>query len=154
VWTSDKGAAAIERREGRKLKAYQDGAGVWTIGVGHTAAAGDPRPHEGMTITDQECSEILKRDLKPVEHTVMRTMVTPVYDELTQNQWDALVSLVFNIGGGAYQKSTLLKLLNEGDIMGAADQFLVWDKITVNGKKQTSKGLHNRRVDEREQFLS
>jgi lysozyme len=59
---------------------------------------------------------------------------------LTQNQFDALVSLVFNIGGGAFRKSTLLKKLNAGDIQGAADQFLVWNKGTVNGKRVVLRG--------------
>ncbi|KQD16250.1 lysozyme [Acinetobacter baumannii] len=68
---------------------------------------------------------------------------------LTQNQFDALVSLAYNIGSGAFKGSTLLKLLNKGDYKGAADQFLVWNK--AGGK--VMKGLVRRREAERALFL-
>lgn len=146
VTTSPAGRKAISDREGNKLTAYQDGGGVWTIGVGHTSAAGAPEVRKGMTITASESDVILSRDLKDVEKAVLSSVKVP----LNQNEFDALVSLVFNIGPTAFAKSTLLKKLNAGDRAGAADQFLVW--VKDNGK--TVQGLVNRRKAERQQFLS
>jgi len=143
--TSVAGRAAISRREGNKFKAYKDSVGIWTIGVGHTSVAGSPRVEPGMTITAVESDEILSRDLAKFE----RAVDDAVKVELTQNQFDALVSLAFNIGGGAFAKSSVVKRLNQGDINGAANAFLFWNK--AGGK--VLPGLTNRRKQEREQFL-
>ncbi len=148
--TSSTGRALIERREGVVLSAYRDSAGILTIGVGHTSAAGESRVTAGMTITAWQASEILSRDLVIFEAAVNASVRVP----LNQNEFDALVSLAFNIGAGAFKGSTLLRKLNAGDRKGAADQFLVWNKITVNCKKQTVRGLTTRREAERKQFLS
>lgn len=148
--TSAAGRNAIAQREGNKLKAYLDSVGIWTIGVGHTSAAGPPAVTKGMTITTSQSDEILTRDLAGVEADITRLVKAP----LNQNQFDALVSLVFNIGAGAFGKSTLLKKLNAKDYAGAADQFLVWNKGTINGQKIAITGLTNRRKAERAQFLS
>lgn len=144
--TSVAGRAAIRAREGDRLKAYKDGGGVLTIGVGHTSAAGPPEVTAGMKITAAESDAILARDLADVEADV----TAKVKVALNQNQFDALVSLVFNIGGTAFRKSTLLKKLNAGDYAGAAAQFARWNKD--NGK--TVAGLTTRRAQERDQFLS
>jgi lysozyme len=148
--TSAAGRKAIAQHEGTRLTAYLDSVGVWTIGVGHTAAAGAPAPKKGMKITAAECDEILARDLAAVEADVNRLVKVPI----TQNQFDALVSLVFNIGGTAFRKSSLLKKLNAGDVAGAGAQFLVWNKGTVKGKKVAIKGLTTRRQAERALFLT
>lgn len=148
--TSAAGRAAIKQREGVVLTAYLDSVGVWTIGVGHTSAAGAPKVSSGMKITAAEADEILSRDLAIFEAAVS----SAVRVNLNQNEFDALVSLAFNIGPGAFKKSTLVKKLNAGDRMGAADQFLVWNKGTVNGKKVAIKGLTTRRTAERKQFIS
>lgn len=147
--TSANGKNLIKQREGVRLTAYTDGAGVWTIGVGHTSAAAAPVVKAGMTITAKESDEILARDLAVFE----RAVNDAVKVKLNQNEFDALLSLAFNIGAGAFKNSTLVKRLNAGDRIGAADQFLVWNKITVNGKKQELKGLTTRRQAERKQFL-
>lgn len=144
--TSPSGRAAIARREGNKLKAYKDSVGVLTIGVGHTSAAGPPKVVSGMTITAQESDDILSRDLALFEKAVSSAVKVP----LKQSEFDALVSLAFNIGAGAFSKSTLVRKLNAGDRASAANQFLVWNK---SGGK-VLKGLVNRRADERNQFLS
>ena len=148
--TSAAGRKLIEQREGVVLTAYRDSAGVLTIGVGHTSAAGSPTVTPGMTITAAEASEILYRDLAVFETAVNSLVKVP----LNQNEFDALVSFAFNVGAGALKTSTLLKRLNAGDRKAAADQFLVWNKITVGGKKKTLQGLVNRRKSEREQFLT
>jgi len=144
--TSAKGRAAITSREGNILKAYRDGGGVLTIGVGHTSAAGPPTVTAGMTISAAQSDNILADDLRSVEKSIYKLVKVA----LSQNQFDALVSFVFNVGAGAFGKSTLLKKLNSGDTSGAADQFLLWDRD--NGKVVT--GIANRRKSERAQFLS
>ncbi|AHJ10723.1 lysozyme [Rhizobium phage vB_RglS_P106B] len=121
---SAKGRKKIKVEEGEKLIAYQDTRGIWTIGVGHTSAAGEPTVKKGMRITATQSDEILARDLRDVEDVINSAVKVP----LTQNQFDALTSLILNIGGTAFKKSTLLKKLNAKDYSGAADQFLVWKK--------------------------
>ncbi len=148
--TSAAGRKLIEQREGVGLTAYKDSAGIWTIGVGHTSAAGTPKVAAGMKITAAQASEILSRDLATFEAAVSSAVKVP----LNQNEFDALVSFAFNVGAGAFKGSTLLKRLNAGDRRAAADQFLVWNKITINGRKQTLPGLTTRREAERKQFLT
>lgn len=120
--TSTNGIKFISQEEGERLTAYQDSVGVWTIGVGHTTAAGEPEVFKGLTISKPRSEQILAKDLKAVELTVRTQINVP----LTQNQFDALVSLVFNIGQNAFIKSTLLKYLNIKDYQGAANEFLEW----------------------------
>lgn len=132
---------AIKTAEGLRLTAYKDGGGVWTIGYGHTGS--DVR--EGLTIPLSEAERLLTRDLRVAEGHVNDAVKV----KLTQNQFDALVSFVYNVGGGAFRSSTLLKLLNAGDYEGAANQFPRWNKD--NGK--VVNGLTNRRHEERELFL-
>lgn len=131
--TSAAGRKAIIQREGCKLKAYKDTKGIWTIFVGHTAAAGPPAPKAGMTGTMAEAEEVLARDLADVEAVVNKVKVP-----LSQNQFDALVSLSFNIGNGAFAKSTLLKRLNKGDYAGAREAILMWNKPKeIIGRRKT-----------------
>lgn len=131
----------IKDHEGLRLTAYKDGGGVWTIGYGHTGA--DVR--EGLTIPLSEAERLLTLDLRVAEGHVNKL----VQVNLNQNQFDALVSFVYNLGGDAFRSSTLLKLLNAGDYEGAANQFQRWNKD--NGK--VVPGLTNRRGKERELFL-
>lgn len=138
------GRKAIAKHEGNKLEAYLCPAGVWTIGVGHTAGAGLPHPKAGMKITAEESDEILSRDLVTFEKAVLKAVKVP----LTQNQFDALVSLAFNIGAGAFAKSTLVRKLNAGDYKGASAQFDVWNKAGGS----VMKGLVSRRASERALF--
>jgi len=88
----------------------------------------------------------LRTDVETSEHYVNNLVKVP----LTQSQFDALVSLVFNIGGGAFRKSTLLLRLNDGEDLQAADEFLKWNR--AGGKVMA--GLVKRRESEREQFLA
>lgn len=143
--TSAKGRKLLSEREGVRLKAYQDSVNIWTIGVGHTSAAGAPHVVPGMTITAAECDEILSRDLAKFEKSVLDAVTVP----LAQHEFDALVSFAFNVGSGAFRGSELLKKLNSGDRKGAADEFRDWTK--AGGKRL--QGLVNRREGERAQFL-
>jgi lysozyme len=143
---SASGRKKLTAREGVRLKAYKDSVGILTIGIGHTSMAGPPKVTSGMTITNAESDAIFARDLVKYENAVNKAVKVP----LTQNQFDALTSLCFNIGPSAFAKSTLVKKLNAGDIQGAANAFLSWNK--AGGK--VIPGLVTRRKAERAQFLS
>lgn len=148
--TNRAGIELIRKWEGVRLTAYVCPAGVLTIGYGHTSAAGAPKVTPGMRITHDEASEILVRDLVKYESAVSRAL-TRVPNE---HQFAAMVSLCYNIGPGAFAKSSVAKLFNKGDIAGAAEAFLLWDKATVKGKRVVLQGLVNRRKDERALFLT
>lgn len=135
-----KGLRLLKSFEGLELRAYQDAVGVWTIGYGTTSGV---RP--GMMITQAQAEELLKRDLDRFERAVIDLVRVPLNDD----QFSALVSFVYNIGEGALATSTLLRLLNQRDYQGAADQLLRWDK--AGG--QTLAGLTRRRRAERALFL-
>ena len=131
--------------EGKRLVAYDDGVGVWTIGFGTTIYPNGIKVKKGDTCTEAQAKEYMAHDLKKFEQAVNGAVNIP----LNQNQFDALVSLAYNIGTGAFNKSTLVKKLNAGDIRGAADQFDVW--VNAGGKRM--QGLVNRRAKEKEVFL-
>lgn len=100
----------------------------------------------GTKITQEEADRYLREDLKSFEHAVNCALTRPV----SQNQFDALVSFTYNLGAGALKGSTLLKLLNAGNIKGAAEEFPKWNKAA--GK--VLEGLTKRRMEERQLFLS
>lgn len=134
----------IKKWEGFAPKAYLCPAGKLTIGYGHVLKT--PRGKgEGELIGEREATTLLMADIAKVEAALIKYVRVP----LTQNQMDALVSLVFNIGIAAFSRSTLLKLLNNGDYSGAAQQFTRWIYID----KTASNGLLRRREAERELFL-
>ncbi len=110
--TSDAGLKLIRQFEGLRLKAYRCPAGIWTIGYGHTSAAGAPEVREDMRISREEAEAILKRDLAQFEDAVSSMVKVP----LTENQFDTLVSFAFNCGIAALRRSTLLKRVNAGAI--------------------------------------
>ncbi|NBH76232.1 lysozyme [Rodentibacter pneumotropicus] len=142
--TSERGITHIIRDEGERLTAYQDVVGIWTIGVGHIGFVDGKPVAKGMTITQEKSREILKADLARFEKAINASVNVP----LKQNQFDALVSLAFNIGEGAFRRSTLLRKLNAGDYNGASQQFLVWK----NAGGRVSQGLLNRRRREKVLF--
>ncbi|QBK69604.1 lysozyme [Acinetobacter johnsonii] len=131
--------------EGKRLAAYDDGVGVWTIGFGTTVYPNGIKVKKGDTCTEAQAKAYMAHDLKKFESAVNNTVKVP----LNQNQFDALVSLAYNIGTNAFSKSTLVKKLNANDIRGAADQFDVW--VNAGGKRM--QGLVNRRAKEKEVFL-
>lgn len=137
----------IKKHEGLRLKAYLPTPNdVWTIGWGHTKTA-----KQGMVISEAKAEELLRSDVKWVEETIAKVVTVP----LNQNQYDALASLIFNIGAGAFSRSTVLKRLNAKDYQGAADAFLMWNKQRnrTTGLMQVLPGLTKRRQEERSLFL-
>lgn len=104
------GLAALISREARKLTAYKDTKGIWTVGIGHTAAAGAPIPYAGLTITAAEADAIFARDLIQYEDAVRAAISVPLAD----HQFDALASVCYNIGAGGFRGSTFVKRINAG----------------------------------------
>lgn len=142
--TNDAGIALIKEFEGLRTTAYKDPVGIWTIGYGHTTAAGFPPVYAGQKITAAEAESILRADLAKFEG-YLASMVTA---KLNENQHGALVSLIYNIGPENFRTSTLRKKLNAGDYDGAAAEFGRWNK--AGGKVLA--GLTRRRAAERELF--
>jgi lysozyme len=136
------GLELLKGHEGLRLKAYLDTGDVPTIGYGHTRGV-----KMGDTCTKEQALQWLDEDADIAENDVNRLVKAPF--GLNQNQFDALVSFVYNIGGDEFSTSTLLRKLNAGDYTGAAKQFGRW--IYDNGK--IVNGLVLRRADERELFL-
>jgi len=144
--TSRLGLDFIIAREALKTTAYRDGGGVWTIGVGHTAMAGPPVPKAGMTITVYDAKEIFARDLVQYEQGVSKAIKRAP----NQSQFDAMVSLCFNIGVKGFTGSSVVRNFNAGNLVAAASAFLLWNKD--NGK--VIPGLVTRRRLEMALFLS
>ena len=131
----------VKRYEGFISKTYVCPAGYKTIGFGH-------RTDEITTITEPEAENLLKKDLKKFEQGLCK-MLNAEELNVTQNQFDALISFAFNLGLSALAGSTLWRLFTHGDIQGAADEFTKW--IYAGGKPL--EGLKRRRQAERELFL-
>ena len=142
---SPSGIDLICNFEGKRLTAYDDGVGVWTIGFGTTVYPNGIKVKKGDTCTEAQAKAFMAHDLKKFEAAVNNAVTVP----LSQNQFDALVSLAYNIGTNAFSGSTLVKKLNSNDFRGAADQFDVW--VNAGGKRM--QGLVNRRAKEKEVFL-
>lgn len=138
--TSDKGIKLIAQREGVILRGYKDSKNLLTIGVGHLVLPGEPYKL-GQSITREECDRLLKQDLKSAEKAVNDA----VRVSITQNQFDAMVSLAFNIGNKGFKTSQVVRKLNALDYDGAANAFMNWCKPVE---------LTNRRKAEKLQFLS
>ena len=137
--TSAAGRVLITQREGRCLTAYHDTRGILTIGVGHVDMS-PPKVTPGMRITEGECDAMLAADLAPVE----RAIGAAVKVQVSQNEFDAMASLGFNIGVGGLKGSSVVKRLNMGDVHGAAQAFMNWCKPAE---------LTGRRRAEQAQFL-
>jgi lysozyme len=147
---SDRGESIIKNFEGLRLNAYKDSAGVWTIGYGST------RYHDGKAVkpddklaNETQADALFRNTLNQYVKAVISKLKVPV----TQNQFDALVSFTYNTGTASGK--TLFAKLNAEDYQGAADQFLVWNKITDphTGNKVENPTLTKRRFAERTLFL-
>lgn len=141
---SDNGIDLVVEYEGLKLEAYKCPAGVWTIGLGTTKINGVP-VKKGQTCTSRQAYEYFREHLSEEVYPCINSIGV----ELTQNQFDALCSFIYNIGVGAFNSSTMKKLLKKGDYVGASFQFRLWCK--AGGK--VLKGLVKRRRSEASLFL-
>lgn len=121
------------------IHSYRCPAGKWTIGYGSTKGI-----RSGMRITEAEAENLLADDLNEHGKAVHRYVEVP----LSQNQYDALTSLVFNIGPANFKSSTLLKKLNAGQYNEVPDQLMRWNKARVDGKLTPLRGLTRRRTAE------
>jgi len=137
----------IQQFEGLKLKAYKDSVGIWTVGFGNIFNLDTGNPiKEGDEISLETAERWLKIEVDNLQAKMRKVITVPLND----NQWTALTSLAYNIGFGAFKRSTLLRLLNAGASKEeVAKQFLRWNK--AGGKE--IKGLTNRRQAESNLFL-
>jgi lysozyme len=139
---SDRGLALTKSFEGLHLGAYQDCAGNWTIGYGHTG----PAVCAGQSISEAEAEKLLRADLAEAVACVNRA----VYAAMSQGQFDAMVDFCFNAGRGNFVQSTLLRKVNRGDFPGAAAQFALW----VHAGGEVVAGLLRRRNAEAAMFTA
>lgn len=141
--TSEKGRAFIISQEGLELVAYRDVVGVWTIGVGDTKDV-----YPGLVITKAQAEERFARrlaeDFEPAVNAALGDAPT------TQAQFDAFVSLAYNIGIGGFRKSTVLRRHRAGDFEGAAEAFLMW--VKAGGRELPA--LRRRRLEESDIYMS
>ena len=139
--TSHKGIALIKEFEGLRLKAYKCPGGVWTIGYGHTAGV-----QPGMVISEAQAEEYLMADLIASEKYLNDLRLA-----INQNQFDALISFIYNVGTGNFSRSTLLRKVRansqDNSIM---DEFLRW----VYSKGRVLPGLQRRRLAEMKLYFS
>jgi lysozyme len=134
--TSPQGIELIKKHEGLRLVAYRCPANVWTIGYGHTRTA-----KSGMVISGDEADKLLRADIEMAERAVNQLIVA----NLTQNQYDALVSFVFNVGRGNFEKSTLrVTVNNDPNDKQISLEFKRW----VYASKVLLPGLVRRRDEE------
>lgn len=147
------GEAVLIAREGRRLTAYRDSVGIWTIGIGHTAAAGPPLVTPGLRLSEAACDALFRRDVaryvRAVDDVVRDALPDPLPDALPDalpdHAFDALVSLCFNIGPSAFARSTVVRRLRAGDRDGAAAAILLWNRPAA---------LIPRRGAEHDQFVT
>ena len=135
----ERGTEILKYFEGCKLTAYQDSVGVWTIGYGHTKGV-----YDGMTITQDQAEQMLLSELEEYEGYIENMVTVP----LTQNQFDALVVWIYNLGPTNFKNSTLLKELNAGNYNAAGQEITRWNK--AGGKVLA--GLVKRREAEAQLF--
>ena len=137
--TGTKGIELIKHFEGCELEAYKCAAGVWTIGYGHIKGV-----TSDSVITQEQAEQMLVEELNEYEGYINNMVTVP----LSQNQFDALVSWVYNLGGGNLKASTLLKVVNSGEFKGVPEQIMRWNK--AGGK--VLEGLTRRRQAEADLF--
>jgi lysozyme len=138
--TSRKGLQLIKDFEGLRLGSYKCPAGVWTIGYGHTKGV-----NQGQVIDQMRADDMLIEDIAPIER-----LLNSIGINFRQEQFDALVSWIFNLGQGSFKNSTILKrIMDNADDTEIADQIIRW--VYASGKILT--GLKKRRIAEANMFL-
>ena len=141
----------VKKWEGYKPEAYLCPANVWTIGYGTTSRAGigvNVKP--GMKTTQAEAEDWLRLGLEKFGQQIKQGIIA----DINENEFGAFVSLAYNIGPSAFRNSSALRHFNNGDKAKAAEAIKLWNKATVNGKRQVLRGLVNRREDEVKLFLT
>jgi len=147
--TSKQGIDFIKLHENFEPNAYIDPVGILTIGYGHVIRSFE-QDLRTKTLTEQEATQLLMDDLTSRENTVKTLVKVPI----NQNKFDALVSLVFNIGSGAFKNSTVLRLINQNATKESiSNAWKLWNKGTVGGVKITLPGLVTRRKDEVDMYF-
>jgi lysozyme len=121
---TDRGLALIRRFEGFRASAYRDAAGIWTIGFGHTSAAGAPHVRPGMKISRKEAEQILARDVSLFARGVRELLDV----ELGDCQFSALVSFAYNVGLAAFRGSSVLRAVNAGQFQAVPGLMVLWVK--------------------------
>lgn len=149
MFMSDNGLEMVMNFEKFKSKAYRCPGGRLTIGYGSTRI-GRRKVSPTDTITPTKAKEILLTHLR----NDCSIITTDIKTSITQNQYDALCSFIYNVGPNQFKRSTLLKKINQNDIAGAAQEFTKWSNIKKNGYLITLPGLKKRRQIEKELFLS
>ncbi len=141
----------IKKFEGFRTAPYKDSAGIPTIGYGTILyPTGKAVTMADTAVTEEEATGFLAHQMSLKSKAIAPMLQHPA----SLHQAAAMLSLTYNIGTGAFQSSSVLRRFNAGDIPGAADAFLMWDKATVDGQRVVIEGLHNRRVAERSVFLT
>ena len=144
---NDKGLDLIKSFEGFSSDPYKCVAGIWTIGFGSIYGEDNKRvTSDHPSVTESKATELMKRDLGAIEYKVSRLVKVPI----SSNQFSAICSFVYNVGSGAFQRSTARMKLNREDYQGCADEFLKWKYAN----KKVIPGLLRRRYAERDLFLS
>ena len=136
---SPRAYSLIKQFEGLRLRSYRDVTGVWTVGYGTTAGA-----HADQTITEEQADALLRQEVERLEPILSAAITAPV----AQAQFDACVSFAYNLGAGAFSRSTLLKKINAGDMLGASAEFPKW--VFASGREMP--GLVHRRAEEKAVF--
>ncbi len=139
------GLDLIRQHEGLRLKAYRDPVGVWTIGYGHTGAAGKPDVSAGLRITKEDAEKFLRRDVEGC----VREIASVIRRPLNAQQFSALVSFCYNIGSSNFRKSSVLAAVNAGDLDAVPRRLALWTK--AGGR--VLPGLVRRRADEAALFV-
>ena len=144
---STNGFNLLAELEGVVLNPYKDSVGIPTIGIGSTYYEdGTKVTMKDKAITKERAIQLAKNVVKSFEARVNKSILLP----MTQNQFDAMVLLCYNIGESSFARSSVVRNFNAGNLQKAADSFLLWNK--AGGK--VSKGLTNRRQKERNLFLT
>jgi len=121
---TEEGLALIRRFEGLRHEAYRDAVGVWTIGYGHTSAAGPPHVSPGLRLSDAEAATVLARDVEMFAAGVRNCLRVTLDD----HQFSALVSFAYNVGLGNFRSSSVLKAVNAGDKEAVPRRLNRWVK--------------------------
>ena len=154
---SKKGSDFIKSYERFMSNPYRDAVGVWTIGFGSTyyedrrKVSGSDKPISEVRASELK-QNIINMDFAPAVNLLFADEIAN--GQINQNQFDALLSLAYNIGTRGLAGSSVYKNIKRGNYKAAADSFLAWNKGRVNGKLVELRGLTRRRNDERAMFLS